>query len=101
MALIKRGRRPLVRELENALVKRAFGYEYEEVKTSIRTEGKGEHASTTTFVEKTKKHLPADVGALAICLKNMSDYSDNPAMLELKRLQFEFEREQAKDKGWS
>jgi len=80
---LKKGREIAITEIENALFKRALGYEYEEIKTSIRIiDGK-----ETKYTEKTRKHLPPDVGACAILLKNKDrgNWSDNPMKLEIER----------------
>lgn len=80
---LKKGREIIITEIENALIKRALGYEYEEIKTSIRMiDGK-----ETKYTEKTKRHIPPDVGACAILLKNKDrgNWSDNPMKLEIER----------------
>lgn len=85
---VKRGRQAIVTELENALVKRALGYEYEEIKTYIKVDDEGKEVK---YTEKTVKHLPPDVGALAILLKNKDPdhYTNDRAMLELRRMEME------------
>lgn len=65
---IKRGKRPVDTEVENALLKRAKGYEYEEVTEEIETNANGEVRSKTTKV--TVKKVAPDVGAIAFWLKN-------------------------------
>ena len=40
LAAIKRGKEVFITEVENALAKRALGFEYEETKTYIKTTGK-------------------------------------------------------------
>lgn len=60
---IKKGKAPVDFEVENALLKRALGYDYEEVTTEINTDGK-------KHIKKVKRHVPPDVGALAFWLKN-------------------------------
>lgn len=84
---VKRGRQAVITELENALVKRALGYEYEEVKTYIKVE----EGREVKYTERTVKHLPPDVGALAILLKNKDPehYTNDRAMLELRRMELE------------
>ena len=63
---LKKGKEVVDREVENALLKRALGYEYEEVKTYIEeVDGKRKKK-----VEKTIKHVPADVTAGIFWLKN-------------------------------
>jgi len=53
-------------KVENALLKRAFGYDYEEVTTEMTKSGNGDIAK----VKKTQKHIPPDVAACYIWLKN-------------------------------
>lgn len=80
---LKKGKEIAITEVENALYKRALGYDCEEVKTSIRMiDGK-----ETKYTEKTRKHIPPDVGACAILLKNKDrgNWCDNPMKLDLER----------------
>jgi len=73
---IKRGKGPVDFEVENALLKRALGYSYEEDHNEIKTEsikvGKQQNTAMKTF--KTKrvvvKHVPPDVAACIFWLKN-------------------------------
>ena len=58
-------------------------YDHEEVKTFIRMiDGK-----ETKYTEKSRKHIPPDVGACAILLKNKDrgNWSDNLMKLEIER----------------
>lgn len=80
---LKKGKEIIITEIENALIKRALGYDVEEIKTSIRMiDGK-----ETKYTEKSRKHIPPDVGACAILLKNKDrgNWSDNPMKLEIER----------------
>lgn len=65
---IKRGKRPVDTEVENALLKRAIGYEYEEVTEEVEYDKNGNVRNTTT--KKTIKKVAPDVGAIAFWLKN-------------------------------
>ena len=87
---LKRGKQVCVAEIENALVRRALGYEYEEIKTYIKDDAQG----TTTYTEKTIKHQPPDVGACAILLKNKDkgNWSDNPMKIDLEREMLDFRK---------
>lgn len=60
---LKQGKEVVDRQVESALLKRALGYEYEEVKM-IATESGGKR------VEKTRKQVLPDVGAQIFWLKN-------------------------------
>lgn len=93
---LKKGKEFAITELENALFKRALGYEFEEVKTSIRMIGD----VTTKYTEKTKKHFPPDVAACSILLKNKDrgNWSDNPMKIALEREFFELRKKMEEDK---
>ena len=60
---LKQGKEVVDRQVESALLKRALGYEYEEIKM-IATESGGKR------VEKTRKQVLPDVGAQIFWLKN-------------------------------
>ena len=63
---LKKGKEVIDRQVENALLKRALGYEYEEVKTLVEeVDGKKKKK-----IEKTKRHVPADVSAGIFWLRN-------------------------------
>lgn len=64
---LKRGKEVIDRQVENALLKRALGYEYEEVKQIIE---KDENGKDRKRVEKITKHVPPDTGAQIFWLKN-------------------------------
>lgn len=60
---LKKGKAPVDFIVENALFKRATGYEWEETTTEINTDGK-------RHIRKVTKHVPPDVGAAIFWLKN-------------------------------
>jgi len=93
---LKRGKEVIITEIENALIKRALGYDFEEIKTSIRMIGGKE----TKYTEKTRKHIPPDVGACAILLKNKDrgNWSDNPMKLDIEREFLELRKRIEEDK---
>ncbi len=95
---LKKGKQVLITELENALIKKALGYDYEEKKVYTKTED----GSTTTYTEITKKHQPPDTGALFGLLKNKDpeNYADNPQMLEIKRQELELRKRLAEEEKW-
>ena len=67
---LKKGREVVVREIENALIKRARGYDYEETTEELkfnRKTGKQELVVT----KRVKKHMAPDTGAAAFVLKNL------------------------------
>ena len=66
-AALKKGKAPVDYEVENALRKRAIGYDYEEITEEIETLKDG---STKKHIRKVKKHVPGDVLAMFFWLKN-------------------------------
>lgn len=66
---LKRGREVVVRELENALIKRARGYEATETVEELRF-NKQTGQEELKVVKRTLKHIAPDTGALAFALKN-------------------------------
>ena len=62
-------------EVENAMLKRALGYDYEEIKVIITDKG-----SKSKRIEKTTKHVMGDVTAEIIWLKNRkpASWRDRP-----------------------
>ena len=56
-ASLKRGKAPVDLEVENALLKRALGYEYEEVTTEIEDVPTGKYNSEGKPIVKQKKHI--------------------------------------------
>ncbi len=85
---LKKGKRPLIIEIENALVKKALGFEYEEIKTYVKIEGGKE----VKYQEKMKRYSPPDTAACIILLKNKdrdengkAKWSNEPMKIELDR----------------
>lgn len=64
---LKKGKEVIDRQVENALLKRALGYEYEEIKQIIEKDEKGKDRKR---VEKITKHVPPDTTAQIFWLKN-------------------------------
>lgn len=60
---LKAGKAPVDYEVENALLKSALGYEYEEVITEMYGDGK-------KHVKKVRKYMPPNVTAQIFWLKN-------------------------------
>lgn len=73
---IKKGKAPVDIEVENALLKRALGYDYEEVITEIEEipAGKGPDGQQIIrqkkHIRKITKHQPGEVSAQIFWLKN-------------------------------
>lgn len=78
---LKRGKEVADYEVENALFKRAKGYDYIEETTEITTVDGRE----TKHVKKVKKHVSPDTGAAAFWLKNRrpDKWRDRPALDEM------------------
>jgi transposase-like protein len=70
---IKKGKAPVDFQVENAMLKRAMGYDYEEVITEVYDNGK-------KHIRKVKKHMPGDVTAMIFWLKNRksAQWRDKP-----------------------
>ena len=64
---LKKGKEVIDRQVENALLKRALGYEYEEVKQIIEKDDKGKDRKR---IEKTVKQVIPDTTAQIFWLKN-------------------------------
>ena len=64
---VKEGKEVIDRQVENALLKRALGYEVEESKTYMKDDGTGRK---TKHVEKTNKHVASDATSMIFWLKN-------------------------------
>jgi hypothetical protein len=88
MSALKKGKAPLIAEIQNALVKRALGFTVTETKKYVRIEDGKE----VKYQETAEKYFAPDVAACSILLKNKdkdengkSKWSDNPGKLELER----------------
>ena len=97
--LIKRGRETLVIELRGALVKKALGYTYTEVKKLTRIED----GKSIQSIEETTKTAHPDVAALNLCLKNYDadDWANDPQLLKIKEKELELRREIAEKDDWT
>jgi len=69
MSALKKGKEVVDRQVENALLKRALGYEYEEVKTIVE-KSNDDPEKTKRKIEKTIKKVIPDVTAQIFWLKN-------------------------------
>ena len=65
---LKRGKQPVDNDVENALLKKALGYDYEEQVTEERISEDG--TQHPAVVRTLKKHMPGDVTAQIFWLKN-------------------------------
>lgn len=67
LELVQASKSVMDTKVENALLKTALGYEYEEIKTIIEEDKNGKKK---TRIEKTKKYMPPNPAAQAFWLKN-------------------------------
>jgi len=65
---LKKGKKPIDDNVENALYIRAIGYDYEEQVSEVRISEDG--TQHTTLIRTYKKHMPGDVTAQIFWLKN-------------------------------
>jgi hypothetical protein len=72
---LETGKEELCDKIAGAMARRSFGYNYEEVKTTIvgdvRKGSKVVENQQTVRIEKTTKHQPPDVGAQIFILTNL------------------------------
>ena len=96
--LIKNGRSSLIIQLRGALVKKALGYTY----TEIKQYNKIEDGKPVQYVEETTKTAHPDVAALNLCLKNYDseDWANDPQLLKLKEKELDLRREIADKDKW-
>ena len=109
--LIKNSRKQPVEEIKAAMLKRATGFQYEEIKVvreSIEFESGDEiiPARKVRTEITTKTALP-DVAAGLVLLKHwdknekgQSNWSSDPATLELKKEELELKRKKLEDEEW-
>ncbi len=92
---MEKGRHILIHGLRSALIKRAQGYEYEEVYETY--EG-------TVLKEKTikRKQMPPDVAAINLALKNYDpdNWANDPQMLKLRKDELRLRQKQAEKDQW-
>lgn len=94
---LKRGREPVVREIENALIKNAKGFEYEETVTDIFID---EDGTRRQKVSKHKRYKPPDTSAAIFLLKNYkpnkyrnyNDLTKRQIEAEVRKLEAEAEK---------
>lgn len=72
---IKKGKAPVDEAIQNALKKRAMGYDYEETTidytlSDTEVDEQGRPKRIIKNIRTVKKHMPAEVGAIAFWLKN-------------------------------
>ena len=96
---LKNGRKSLILQLRGALVKKAFGFKYTEIKTIKLRDKNGEMVERVEIYDRVA--LP-DVAALNLCLKNYDpdEWANDPQALKLKEKELELRREIADRDAW-
>lgn len=115
---IKKGRQNLVAELRSALIKKAKGYEYIEIKETIEhikwpeeiyealleTGFTADQIATSRIVktEVAHKKLHPDVAAINLALKNYDkeNWRNDPAEYELKKKALELQEKKVEQNEW-
>lgn len=87
LEVLKKRRDGLIDDVRGALVRRALGFEYEEVTTSIKQAGGQE----IKIIERKKRYQPPDVGACHLLLKNLDETWRNDDFETMKRKAKEIE----------
>ena len=88
---IKKGKAPVDREVENALLKRALGFQYTETTEEIYTTGEkdanGQPVIKERHIRKVTKEMPPDTAAIFIWLKNRMPerWRDKPVINETQK----------------
>lgn len=92
-------RTEVILELRSALIKKALGFKYEESKKYKKTD---EDGKTYTQVEISEKYSPPDVAAINLALKNYDseNWSNDPAMLQIKKDELQLKKIQAEKENW-
>lgn len=96
---LKSGKEVIDIQVENALLKRALGYKYEEVKTVIEQDAMGRDKKR---IEKTTKEVQPDVAAQIFWLKNRKreQWRNNPNAEKLDENKFEHTIDIDKKRYW-
>lgn len=68
---LKKGREVVVREVENAMIKRAKGYDVEETTEELKFNRKSGQ-NELVITKRVRKHIAPDTGAAAFVLKNFA-----------------------------
>lgn len=92
---LKKGRESLVIELKSTLIRKAKGFQYSEKKV---IKERGEVVREEEYI---RSSLP-DVAALNLLLKNYDkdNWSNDPAVLEIRRQELELRRKQIENNEW-
>lgn len=96
--ILQKGRQSLVVQLRGALVKKALGFQYSEIKKYTKIE----NGKSVQYIEETKKNALPDVAAINLCLKNYDpdNWANDPQALRMKEKELELRREIAEKDEW-
>jgi len=94
----RQGKEELVADLKESLKKKARGYKYEEVKTTIRRDGDRD----VKVVERYEKYAHPDTGAIHLLLKNLDPewHNDDKRTMDMKQAQIDIARMKAEMEEW-
>lgn len=98
--LIKNNRINAIKEIKNALYKRATGFQYIETKKTITENDDGDRTIKT---EKTTKMVLPDPASCMILLKHWdkeTEWTNDPATLKLKKKELELKKKIAEQNNW-
>lgn len=95
---LRGGRSKLVEELKSSLRQKAKGFEYTEIKETIRMEA-GKQIKT---VERYTRYSPPDTAAIHLLLKNLCDdwRNDDAETMKMKREKLALDRQKAEAETW-
>lgn len=98
---IKKGKAHADGNVQQALYRRALGYEAEEKTYQVRVDPETLKRSMV-LVEKKVKHIPPDVSAMALWLNNRcpDDFQRDPKRQELEERKFEHQKKQDELRGF-
>lgn len=115
---VKCARRTLVKDLHSSLIKRAMGYEFQETRVRysnlemsddlyrrLKDDGytdKELKRIKVSCTEVTMKHMPPDVAALNLALKNFDPkgWANDPQMMELRKKELELRKKHLEAQDW-
>lgn len=98
--LIKNNRIDAVEELKNALFKRATGFQYVEKEETKETDEVGNVKHKVRNVVKTVVPDPASALILLKHWAKDEGWTNDPAILNLKKQELEFKKKQAEKENW-
>ena len=98
--LIKNNRIDAVEEIKNALFKRATGFQYIETKESKTTDENGVVSVKRESITKTVVPDPASCMILLKHWDKAGEWTNEPALLKLKKEELKLKKQQAEKDNW-